>query len=400
MRSETASRFAMAHPRIDNAGGVLSHGPVITFRGLRRIAFSGPTLATCTRSHNSPAPPSNYGDQKMAMYLPKSDALFVHIPKCGGHFVEDVFKACGIEYEHTPPITNACGRHGRASDHRPASFTFCTTRDLDGWMLSYWRFHMLVGHNRKVWEDGVDYPHRVLGPPLLPWQEFKKQMTAVASQYLTSMEAGCDHVIDLSDINAGLATVLASLGYNVTEKQVAAVPRANVTRLCVELGGGTRQKGKPFANIDVVPEADFNWDLDQTPYPFPSASVDEVYSSHCLEHLECPHRTLHEIARICKVGARVEIRVPHPASHMAMCAGHKHVLSPLMIDNMDIHFPELHWRGPRRLKLQSLTYGPTPWMDRAKEELPFLNGLDDQTIMRWIPNTCHESIFIFEVQNV
>ena len=169
--------------------------------------------------------------------------------------------------------------------------------------------------------------------------------------------------------------------------------------LKVELGGGTRSRGEQFVNVDVVPEADIEWNLDQTPYPFPDNSIDELYSSHCMEHLVCPLRTFTEIARICKVGARVEIRVPHPGNQMAMCAGHLHVVSPMMIDNMDLHFPELHWKGPRRLKLRNLIYGPTPWMPRAKQELPFLRGLDDQTIMRWIPNTCHESQFQFEVIN-
>jgi ubiquinone/menaquinone biosynthesis C-methylase UbiE len=165
----------------------------------------------------------------------------------------------------------------------------------------------------------------------------------------------------------------------------------------IELGGGTRARGEGFANIDIVQQADFEWDLNKAPYPFPDDSVDEVYSSHCLEHLDCPPRTLREIVRICRMGAQVEIRVPHPASQMAMCAGHKHVFSPLMVDNIMTHFPELHWTGPKRLRLKSLRYNATGWLEQAKQELPFLAGLDDQIIMKWIPNACHESVFLFEV---
>ena len=329
----------------------------------------------------------------MAIYLKKADALFVHIPKCGGYYVSAVLKHCGIEHESAMPIKPTCPRHGRAHDYKPASFTFCTKRDLDQWMKSYWRFHMLMGHNRKIWESGVTYPHRVLGPPMLSWHQWSVEMRDTAKTYLASMESGCDAVVTLEQ----LGETLRSLGYDVTDEQIREVPPANVTNLKIELGGGTRPRGDGFANIDIVPEADFQWNLNKAPFPFPDESVNEVYSSHCLEHLECPHKTLHEIARICKIGSTVEIRVPHPASHMAMCAGHLHVLSPMMVDNMDIHFPELHWKGPRRLKLRDLKYGPTPWMNRAKKELPFLQGLDDQTIMRWIPNTCHESQFIFEV---
>ena len=255
---------------------------------------------------------------------------------------------------------------------------------------------MMAGHNRKVWGRDGDEPHQVLGPPLTSWQEWSRNVKPIR-EYFASMVADVDWIMDGCWINS-LAQLLRNHGHNVTNEQVAEVPRANVTHLKIELGGGSRARGDGFANIDIDPVADFHWNLDEVPYPFPDESVDELYSSHCMEHLECPHRAFKEIARICKVGAPVEIRVPHPASHMAMCAGHNHVVSPLMVENMDVHFPELHWTGARRLKLQSLEYGPTGWLDQAKRELPFLKGLDDQTIMRWIPNTCHESVFRFMVE--
>ena len=333
----------------------------------------------------------------MALYLPDSDGLFIHIPKCGGHFVEEVLKTYGIRYEHAKPVANVCPRHGRASDHKAAKHTFCTTRKVDSWMRSYWRFHMIQGHNRKHWDAGVHFPHRRLGPPMATWQDFQN-IRSECEEYLREMEHLCSPVIPLENINNGLSKQLREMGYNVSPEQIAAVPRANPTILKVELGGGTRAFGNGFANIDVDPAADFQWNLDETPYPFPDDSVNEVYSSHCLEHLECPHRTLKEIARICCVGSRVEIRVPHPASHMAMCAGHKHVFSPLMVENIDKHFPELHWTGEKRLKLTGMHYNPTTWLPDAKRELPFLNGLSDQTIMKWIPNTAHETVFVFEVR--
>jgi len=336
----------------------------------------------------------------VALHLTESDALFVHTPKCGGHFVESVLKHFNIAYTRAELVNDACPRHGRARDYKPAAFTFTTSRTLHAWMRSYYCFHMKMGHNKKIWNENTDYPHRVLGPPMKPWQDFVRTEVETATEYLNSMTEGCDRVIDLGDIINGLTDVLQKLGYaQVDHAAMDALPVSNPTHLLVELGGGTRARPREdlFANIDLVPEADFEWNLDVVPYPFPAQSVDEIYSSHCLEHLECPHRTFQEITRICKVGARVEIRVPHPASHMAMVAGHKHVLSPLMVENMTDHFPELHWKGPRRLVLESLTYGPTGWLQRAKEELPFLHGLDDQTIMRWIPNTAHESIFVFRV---
>ena len=165
----------------------------------------------------------------------------------------------------------------------------------------------------------------------------------------------------------------------------------------LELGGGDFSHGEGFLNMDLNPVADIIHDLEKFPYPFENDSVDELYSSHCIEHLEDPIQVLREIARICKLGAKVEIRVPHPGGHHAMCSGHKHVLSPMMIRNMDFHHAHLTWFGPKRLKHKSTNYGACELLHQAKEDLPFLAGLSDQVILQWIPGTCHESCFHFEV---
>lgn len=57
-------------------------------------------------------------------------------------------------------------------------------------------------------------------------------------------------------------------------------------------------------------------DLEQTPWPWPDDSVDEVLMSHVLEHLGQQTRTYlaiwQELYRVCKPGALLLIFVPHP----------------------------------------------------------------------------------------
>lgn len=165
----------------------------------------------------------------------------------------------------------------------------------------------------------------------------------------------------------------------------------------LELGGsgadGKYARGDGWTNIDISATADVVHDLNATPWPIEADTVDAVYSSHCLEHLDCPFAVLNELVRICRVGADIEIRVPHPASQMAMVAGHKHVFSPLQAINVDRHFPENFWKERKRLKLEGIDYAPTLLLEEAKQELPFLRGVDNRAIMRWIPGTCHESRF-------
>jgi ubiquitin-protein ligase len=83
---------------------------------------------------------------------------------------------------------------------------------------------------------------------------------------------------------------------------------------------------------------------------------------------------------------------------MSFVTGHKSVVSPQHVRNVEIHFPKLYWTKPKRLKFISHIFQASEKLERAKAELSFLRGLNDQQIMEWIPGTAHESVFKFIVQ--
>jgi predicted SAM-dependent methyltransferase len=58
--------------------------------------------------------------------------------------------------------------------------------------------------------------------------------------------------------------------------------------------------------------------------------ADRINCSHVLEHIlgNGVHAIFTEIARLLKPGGIFEIRVPHPASDIAMVQGHIHVFTP------------------------------------------------------------------------
>lgn len=162
----------------------------------------------------------------------------------------------------------------------------------------------------------------------------------------------------------------------------------------LELGGGNlRARGNGWINVDLCDVADVRHDLNVRPWPFADDSVDALYSSHCLEHLSAIMDVLYEIARICKVGAAIELRVPHPSSDLAMVWDHRHVYGPIAAINNETYFPHEVWPNSKRLKLISIEYGPSILLEEAKRELPFLAGLSDEVIMKYVPRTCHECIF-------
>lgn len=165
----------------------------------------------------------------------------------------------------------------------------------------------------------------------------------------------------------------------------------------LELGGGVRARGDGWVNMDCLPVADICHDLDTTPWPIQDNSVDEVYSSHCLEHLKGPFAAFAELCRICKIGAKILICVPHPNADLAMTWSHLHCFSPLQALNMEKYFPEDFWKLPKRMKLERVEYRPTVYMDEAKKDLPFIRNLSDEVIMKWIPRTCHECCFHYVI---
>jgi len=81
----------------------------------------------------------------------------------------------------------------------------------------------------------------------------------------------------------------------------------------LNLGSGGRPL-EGYVNIDKNPRApkvNVVYDLDQYPWPFGTAMVDEVLMSHCLEHLVDHNCAMKEIHRILKRGGIAKITVPH-----------------------------------------------------------------------------------------
>jgi len=80
----------------------------------------------------------------------------------------------------------------------------------------------------------------------------------------------------------------------------------------LDLGCGKR-KHDGCIGIDWSPEnsdADIIADLNNG-IPFIDNSVDEIYASHFLEHAGNVDKILREIHRVCKLGAKVHIKVPN-----------------------------------------------------------------------------------------
>lgn len=90
----------------------------------------------------------------------------------------------------------------------------------------------------------------------------------------------------------------------------------------LDLGCGTRKKDSYYTGIDVhkYEGVDIVMDLRMAKLPFDDHSVDGVYASHFLEHLNFEENIFlfNEVYRILKVDKIFEIVVPHGMSYSGM----------------------------------------------------------------------------------
>ena len=71
-----------------------------------------------------------------------------------------------------------------------------------------------------------------------------------------------------------------------------------------------------YVNLDYNKnlKSDISHNLNKFPYPFKDNTFDEIYCSHILEHVEDLLKTMEELWRISKPGAKILIFGPHSGS--------------------------------------------------------------------------------------
>jgi hypothetical protein len=94
---------------------------------------------------------------------------------------------------------------------------------------------------------------------------------------------------------------------------VIATPSAPIK---IDLGCGPRKQAG-FIGVDTIsfPGVDIVTDLNG-PWPWKDRTVDEAYSSHCIEHFNAMQRVhfVNELYRVMKVGSKATLIAPHWAS--------------------------------------------------------------------------------------
>jgi SAM-dependent methyltransferase len=99
--------------------------------------------------------------------------------------------------------------------------------------------------------------------------------------------------------------------------------------------GATKYPGSVGLDISPQTAADVVHDLNLRPYPFDDNSFDQVLMQDVIEHVESPIDVMEELHRICRPGARIQLRTPHYSSVLAYGdPTHKHYFSRIAIESL------------------------------------------------------------------
>lgn len=103
----------------------------------------------------------------------------------------------------------------------------------------------------------------------------------------------------------------------------------------LNLGSGSKRYPE-YLNIDCDSGSnpDFVVDLETEKLPFEDNSIDEVLAHHILEHLgEGFFNCVKELYRVCKDGASIYVKVPHPRHDIFLIdPTHKRPIYPFTLD--------------------------------------------------------------------
>ena len=110
----------------------------------------------------------------------------------------------------------------------------------------------------------------------------------------------------------------------------------------LDLGcGNSKKEGTIGIDIEKADGVDYVLDIQNQPLPFPDQSVEYIYSSHFLEHIDNPGQVFQEVSRVAKNGAELEIWTPYAWTNDAFIFGHKFYFTEELYLHLCWKYPEI-----------------------------------------------------------
>lgn len=167
--------------------------------------------------------------------------------------------------------------------------------------------------------------------------------------------------------------------------------------LKIDLGCGPNKKNGTVG-IDYIayPGVDYVLNLEKDLLPLPDSSVDYIYSSHFLEHIDDPFQLFTEVSRICVDKAQLEFWTPYTWENSAFIFGHKKFYNEDDYMHLCVWFPhfwEANLKARWLLKEFVYTIEPKVLIDLYK------NGIQLDFAIKYYKGVVREFGAIMEVRH-
>lgn len=172
----------------------------------------------------------------MALFLPESQTLFLHVPKTGGVWITETLPQIGIAVEPVKPFVGKRspkpfrGRHilpGHCC-RVPWRQSFAFVRHPVSWLESFWRYTQAHRHDRPsaltggtagfAFDEFVGYVIRC--EPALATRTFERYAGPEGLELV-------DHVGRQESLAADLVRILTACGHDLTQQQVDTLQTAS-----------------------------------------------------------------------------------------------------------------------------------------------------------------------------
>jgi len=154
-----------------------------------------------------------------------------------------------------------------------------------------------------------------------------------------------------------------------------------------------------YLGIDILRVPGVGLLADARKMPFADSSIEEVYSSHCIEHIDDQLAVISELCRICEPSALIYIIVPHfsnPSYYDDLT--HCHHYSTRSFEHYDQRVQEANghpnYLPEVNLKLESVRMNY--WPERTIIRKSFLKGLILRVLNRVLSAMANTNHFVCE----
>ena len=172
----------------------------------------------------------------------------------------------------------------------------------------------------------------------------------------------------------------------------------------IDVGCGSKKRGQDYIGVDIYPYPGVNIVHDvETGLPFKDNEIDEIYTSHFLEHTKDFVSTMEEFYRVLKPGGILEVIVPHWATCVAHTEFHLRFFRFHSFDEFDTKYNK-SFKTSEKAKFKILerkfSYKHNPLISPYSIAMEFISNIFPTRFDNWLSRFLPPTEIYFKMEAV